>query len=426
MNFFSLESVPPAGAARHRDISRLMVFFAIVYAVEGIGQAKSGIVWQPLSHFLKEARGWGPVEISASLAVLDVPWIIKPLYGLVSDFLPLAGYRRRPYLLLAALAASAGFGWVAMGGMPDGLIPALMVTAVAMAAASTVCGALLVENGQRFNVSGAFVNQQWTWFNVAVVAAALAGGGLTEILTAETALRTAAWIAALAPLAVILALRLVREERATIDRAGFARGIGGLLTAARSRTLWLLAAFLFCYYFSPGFGTPLYFELTDRLKFSQGFIGVLSAVTAAGWIMGGVLYRLLLHRLPRRALLNLSLLCGVASTLSYLGLIGPFSAVAIYFLTGVAGMMANVATLSLAAAHCPARAEGFAFAALMSVINLAAPLSDMLGAVLYEHVFAQRLGPLIVVSAAFTGFVLLLVPFVDTDTGAGETQREAA
>ena len=403
-----------------------MVFFAIVYAVEGIGQAKSGIVWQPLSYFLKEARGWGPVEISASLAVLDVPWIIKPLYGLVSDFLPLAGYRRRPYLLLAALAASAGFAGIAMGGMAGGLIPALTVTAVAMAAASTVCGALLVENGQRFNVSGTFVNQQWTWFNVAVVAAALAGGGLTEILTAETALRTAAWIAALAPLAVILALRLVHEERATIDRAGFARGIGGLLTAARSRTLWLLAAFLFCYYFSPGFGTPLYFELTDRLKFSQGFIGVLSAVTATGWIMGGVLYRLLLHRLPRRALLNLSLLCGVASTLSYLGLIGPFSAVAIYFLTGVAGMMANVATLSLAAAHCPARAEGFAFAALMSVINLAAPLSDMLGAVLYEHVFAQRLGPLIVVSAAFTGFVLLLVPFVDMDTGADGSRPEEA
>ena len=58
--------------------------------------------WQPLTHFLKQALGWSPVEISASLAVLDVPWVIKPLYGLVSDFLPIAGYRRRPYLLLAA------------------------------------------------------------------------------------------------------------------------------------------------------------------------------------------------------------------------------------------------------------------------------------------------------------------------------------
>ena len=32
-----------------------MWFFAIVYAVEGIGQARSGIMWQPLSHWLKES-----------------------------------------------------------------------------------------------------------------------------------------------------------------------------------------------------------------------------------------------------------------------------------------------------------------------------------------------------------------------------------
>jgi len=94
------------------------------------------------------------------------------------------------------------------------------------------------------------------------------------------------------------------------------------------------------------------------------------------------------------------------------------SAVLIYFCGGVAAMVANVATLSLAAAVCPPRAEGFIFAALMSVINLASPLSDMIGAVLYQHVFNGHLAPLIVVSAAFTGFVLVLVPFVDGRAGA--------
>ena len=39
-------------------ISRLMLFFAIVYTVEGIGQAKVGVVWQPLTHYLKETQGW--------------------------------------------------------------------------------------------------------------------------------------------------------------------------------------------------------------------------------------------------------------------------------------------------------------------------------------------------------------------------------
>ena len=399
--------------------TRLMLFFAIVYAIEGLGQAKTGIIGQPLTHFLKETRGWGPLEVAASLAVLDLPWIVKPIYGLISDFFPLAGFRRRPWLALSALTASAAFFWAGSFASIAGLVPALVFTSIGMAAASTVCGALLVENGQRLNASGAFVNQQWLWFNVAAVAAALTGGWLVEILPAETALRAAAWIAAAAPLALLPALRLVSEDRAIIDRASFAASGRALAATFKSRNLWVIAAFLFFYYFSPGFGTPLYFELTDKLKFSQSFIGFLSAVTAFGWIAGGVAYRYVLFRVPARTLIAGSLIFGAAGTLSYLGLIGPVSAVAIYFVSGAAGMIANIATIGLAAAHCPKRAEGFTFAALMSVINLASPLSDTIGAAFYEHVFANQLAPLIVVSAAFTLFVLILVPFVSSKPRKG-------
>jgi MFS family permease len=396
---------------------RLLLFFAVVYAVEAIGQAKSGIVWQPLAHFLKETQGWDTVQIASSLAVLDVPWVIKPLYGLVSDFLPLAGYRRRSYLLLASLAAIGAFAWVGMLSAPSEIVSALVVTAVAMAIASTVCGGLLVETGQRLGATGTFVNQQWIWFNIAGLAAALTGGWLVEILSARDALRVAAWIAAAAPVAMILVLGLVEEKRARIDREGFVLGIRALAAAFRSRDLWLIGAFLFLYYFSPGFGTPLYFELTDRLHFTQAFIGVLSAVSSAGWIAGGLLMRFVLPRMPIRMLLNVSLWVGVAGTLSYLALAGPVSAIVIYFFFGAALMMANLATLSLAAAVCPARAEGFTFAALMSVINFASPLSDVIGAVLYEHVFARHFAPLILVSAALTACVLVLVPFIDRRKG---------
>ena len=75
-------------------------------------------------------------------------------------------------------------------------------------------------------------------------------------------------------------------------------------------------------------------------------------------------------------------------------------------------MIANIATLALAADHCPARSEGFAFAALMSVINLATPLHDTIGALLYQHLFHEKLAPLIVVSAAFTAAIFLLMPLL--------------
>jgi MFS family permease len=398
---------------RSDGTSRLMLFFAIVYTVEGFCQAKVGIIWQPLAHYLKETQGWDTLQIAASLAVLDVPWVVKPLYGMISDFLPLFGYRRRSYLLLASAAAVAAFLWTTQVLEPAAIVLALLLTAIAMATASTVCGALLVENGQRLSASAAFINQQWLWFNVAVMAASLAGGQLVEFLSPSGALHTAAAIAAAAPIAVIASsVALVDEQRAAMNVAEFQRALRGFLACFRSRTLWLIAGFLFCYYFSPGFGTPLYFYMTDHLRFSQGTIGLLSSVSAAGWIVGGLVYKFLLRGMTTRALLNLSILGGTLATLTFLGMVNVPSAIAVYFVSGIAGMIANIATLSLAANVCPERSEGFAFAALMSVINLASPLSDTIGAFLYQHLFHETLAPLIVVSAAFTALIFLLVPLL--------------
>ncbi len=86
-------------------------------------------------------------------------------------------------------------------------------------------------------------------------------------------------------------------------------------------------------------------------------------------------------------------------------------------------MIATIASLTLAARHCPRRAEGFAFAGLMSVSNLAEICSINAGAYLYEHVFDSRLGPLIVVSAATTALTLLLVPWLTAKSDHSPKER---
>jgi MFS family permease len=298
-----------------------MLFFAIVYTVEGFCQAKVGIVWQPPTHYLKQSQGWDAVQIAASLAVLDVPWIVKPVFGMLSDFLPLFGYRRRSYLLVANVAAAAAFVWCTRLLAPAPLVFALTLTSIAMATASTVCGALLVENGQKHRASAAFINQQWLWFNVAVMLASVLGGELIELLSAAGALHVALGVAAAAPLVVVATIGLVDERRAGINLAELYGALRGFLDTLRSRTLWLVAAFLFLYYFSPGFGTPLYFHMTDNLRFSQGMIGLLSSVSAGGWIAGGLLYRYGLSGMTTRKLLHLGIAAGTLATLAYLGLV---------------------------------------------------------------------------------------------------------
>ena len=79
---------------KDQQFRRLMLFFGLVYVVEGIGQT-GGLIAQPLNYYLKQNFGWTPVQVTAYLTILNLPWIIKPVYGIVSDFLPLFGYRRK-------------------------------------------------------------------------------------------------------------------------------------------------------------------------------------------------------------------------------------------------------------------------------------------------------------------------------------------
>jgi MFS family permease len=290
----SAPSTSAADAASGADadvIKRLLLFFALVYVVEGLGQIV-GLISQPLNYYLKEVHGWSPLQVTAFVTLFNLPWIIKPIYGLVSDFVPLFGYRRKSYLIIANIAATGGYLWVTQVSAPGDLAFALMLTAYAMAISSTLCGAVLVENGQRLKESGTFVNQQWLWFNIAAMIAAVAGGQLVQHLTPSEALHTAAAIIAVAPCVVIVGtIFLVPEKRSRADLAGMKDTLGGLVTAFRRRELWIVAAFMFFYYFSPGLSTPLYYHMTDDLRFSQAYIGVLGSITAAGWVVGALLYR---------------------------------------------------------------------------------------------------------------------------------------
>jgi MFS family permease len=389
-----------------------MLFFATVYVVEGIGQARVGIVFQPINHYLKEI-GWSAFEVTAYLAVLNFPWVIKPVFGLVSDFVPLFGYRRKSYLIAASLLAAASYAWIARLGEPGAFAPLLVLTSYAMATASTLCGALLAENGRRTGLSSAFVNQQWLWFYIAVMASSFVGGELVQHSSPLAGLQAAAAVAAIAPVAVLFAtLYLLDEARTPIARAEALRTLESTVAALASRKLHLVAAFLFLYSFAPGFGTPLYYYMTDGLKFSQSYIGILGSIASAGWIAGALVHRWLLAALSTRNQLVLSIVLGTLSAASFLLLGGEVSAAIVNFANGAALMIGTISTLTLAAEYCPSRAEGFAFAGLMSIMNLADVASTNVGAFLYDKVFAGELAPLIIVSAASTAVALVLVPLL--------------
>jgi predicted MFS family arabinose efflux permease len=113
-----------------------------------------------------------------------------------------------------------------------------------------------------------------------------------------------------------------------------------------------------------------------------------------------------------KRLLNLSIALGTTTTIAYLLLFNEASAAILSFCSGFSAMLATVATVTLAADYCPRQTEGFSFAVMMSLINLATASGDIVGSLLFDHLFHQTLAPLFLVSAAFTAFAFVLVPLL--------------
>ena len=79
--------------------SRELFGILVVYAVQGI----LGISRLAVSFFLKDELGLSPAEVAALTGIAALPWAIKPVFGFISDGLPIFGYKRRPYLVLSGL-----------------------------------------------------------------------------------------------------------------------------------------------------------------------------------------------------------------------------------------------------------------------------------------------------------------------------------
>ena len=87
------------------SIRHLMFLVGAFYFLQGMG-GNPGIYIQSLQKFLKESWGFSPTQSAAFLALLVIPWMIKPLYGLISDFFPIFHLRRKSYFIVVGSVAA--------------------------------------------------------------------------------------------------------------------------------------------------------------------------------------------------------------------------------------------------------------------------------------------------------------------------------
>ena len=73
----------------------------VVYGVsQGVGGALSGV---GTKYYMKDVQKVQPSQAQVYAGITSIPWIVKPLWGLLTDVLPILGYRRRPYFIFAGM-----------------------------------------------------------------------------------------------------------------------------------------------------------------------------------------------------------------------------------------------------------------------------------------------------------------------------------
>jgi predicted MFS family arabinose efflux permease len=279
--------------------------------------------------------------------------------------------------------------------------------------------ALMVENGRASGLTGAFQSVQW----FAIYGASILVGVLGGYFASARNLHAAFLLAGCFPLiSFTMATLFIREPPARVDRGAFRKTWTAIRGAARARELWVVAGFIFFFNFSPSFGPAFLYYQTDVLKFDQQFIGILSSLSAVGFMVGALIYAPLSRRLPLKTIILWAIGVTATATFGYLLYRDRFSAMIIDTGFGVLAMLTQLAFLDLAAKACPPRVEATFFALLMSVYNLAMQLSTNVGARLYDRIGFTGL---VFVSAFMTALAYLLVPWVRIDAIEARARTKA-
>ena len=327
-----------------------------------------------------------PASLAGLMALLALPWSIKPAFGLLSDFVPLLGSRRRSYLLLANGMAAVSLLLLTLVPLsPESrwLIFALLLpTTVGIALGDVIVDALMVEKGQALGLTGRFQSIQWAAANAALLLAAILGGYIAETQLQSLAFAVCAtlWIFAFA-----VAWRFAgkdRDEHLSAD--SFRETAAALLSVLRDPLFLAVCALLTLWSFNPVWGSVLYLHMTEGLGFSEQSFGNVTAAFFAGSLIGSIGYGIYCRSVRLSILLHLSILTAIISNAIYWELSSLTSAYLVSGIAGAAYMTGTLIQLDLTARIIPARAAATVFAAVMALTNFAASGSEAFGGWLFE------------------------------------------
>ncbi|KAK9086884.1 hypothetical protein Syun_029278 [Stephania yunnanensis] len=383
------------------ELSPDNIAVAMVYFVQGV----LGLSRLAVSFYLKDDLHLDPAETAVVSGVSALPWLIKPLYGFISDSVPLFGYRRRSYLVLSGLLGA--FSWALMATFVDGKYTAafcILLGSLSVAFSDVVVDSMVVERarGESQSTSGSLQSLCWGSSAFGGIVSAYFSGSLVSTygVRHEPLAMFVFGVTALLPLITSAVAVLVKENRAAVRTKGHPTGQGfvesskqhliQLWNAVRQPAVFLPTVFIFLWQAMPQSDSAMFYFTTNRLGFTPEFLGRVKLVTSVASLLGVGLYNGFLKNVPLRKIFLVTTIIGSALGMTQvilvtglnrqLGISDEWFAVGDSLIITVLGQASFMPVLVLAARLCPPGMEATLFATLMSISNGGGLVGGLIGA----------------------------------------------
>ncbi|CAI5744486.1 unnamed protein product [Peronospora destructor] len=411
----------------------ILVLIIVVYIVQGFASFTA----LAIDYFFKDNLNLQPTQSQMLQMLMKMPWRIKPVYGILSDCLPLFGYHRKSYMMLCSILGTAAAFTLAVPDLvttPTVAVLVLMAQSLSMAVIDVVIDARVVEISRLDPKNGANDLQSVSW--IAVSLGGMIGAFLSGPATKALGVRGVFGASALGPLTTLLFSIFMEESKSTLSKSQFVSSattqLRQLKTAIYTPVVWMCALWVFISHaISPAYSQIAFYFSTDVLHFTPEFLGIVSAIGFIFLMVGTMLYNLFFANVSFRRIFLVAQLCLALVSLAdvvlvtrtnlELGIPDKAFVLGDHVVADVIGRLKTMPIIVLCAKLCPRGIEGTLFALLMSIANVSNSVSEFWGAILCERMGIAKdeynmFGTAIVVRSALKLvpiFFLFLIPTSD-------------
>ena len=154
----------------------------LAFTVMAVYFIQGAVLITGMSEFIltRNAFSFSWIQLSMLGALATLSWSIKPLYGFLTDLVPLFGSRRKYYLIICSLIPLFSYSFLALYGVNFGSIAiAIIISSIGLGFADVIADGLVIENSTKKTV-GWYQALCWRSKAVGIFIASLFSGLILE------------------------------------------------------------------------------------------------------------------------------------------------------------------------------------------------------------------------------------------------------